>query len=164
MSLPISGGNPNPNPNRAPTHRGLDFTRAMKLGSDLGDEVDEGPITFDLVDELSAERGIPHSHLYASAAISTELEFDRTTEKVTFELCGGKCQLWGALERIDQLVDIRIERAEAGKKVFNIAAKSCLDKCEHAPVIALHTPDGTAVLTNASEKDLAEAVAEACGE
>lgn len=161
MSLPISGGKPNPN--RPPTHKGLDFARAMKLGSDLGDEVDDGPITFELVDEIATERGIPHSHLYASAAISTELEFDRTSEPVTFEFCGGKCQLWGALERIDQLVDIRIEREEAGASLFNIAAKSCLDKCDHAPVVAVHTPDGTAVLTNATEKTIAEAVAEACG-
>ena len=160
MSLPISG----PNPNRAATHRGLDFTRAMKLGNDVGDDVGDEPITFEQLDEIAVERGIAHSHLYAAVATTTELEFDRTSHEVTFELCGGKCQLWGALERIDQLVDLRNERAEAGKQLFNVVTKSCLDKCDHAPVLALHTPDGMAVLTNATDKTIAEAVAQACGE
>ena len=159
MSLPIAGGSRRPT--RSPTHKSLDHQKMMKLGLEVEDAADEQPITCDAIDELALELGVDPGDLYASAATTTDVEFARES-KVAFVVCGGICQNWGALECLEVLSDERRERVDDGRPVFDILSKSCLDRCEHAPAVEVHTPDGNAVIEQANPDKLREAIEQTC--
>lgn len=133
----------------------------MKLGLAVEDAADDEPITAEALEELALELGVDTSHLYAAAATTTDVAFSRQHD-VAFVACGGICQNWGALECLETLVDIRQTRADNGLPLFDIQAKSCLDKCEHAPTVLVHTPDGSALIEQATPDKLREAVAQTC--
>lgn len=160
MSLPIAGGGAgSPRP---PTHKPLDMNRMMKLGLAVEEAAEDAPIGGDALDELALDQGVDASHLYAAAAMTTDVEFAREHD-VAFVVCGGTCQNWGALARIEQLVTLRQQRIDDGLPGFDIQVKRCLDQCGRAPVLQIRTPDGTAWLTEATEASVAEAVEQACG-
>lgn len=161
MSLPIAG---KPRPTRPATHATLDLDRLMKLGvavEDAAEDADSEVVTQDLIDELAADLGESCSNLYAAAAMTTDLEFDRA-QPVSFVFCAGGCQGWGALDNMELMLDIRRERAEAGLPVFNVLAKNCLDRCQHAPAVLMTSPAGAALLTEVTREKLIEAVESAC--
>lgn len=160
MSLPTIGDGPK-RPTRHPTHKPLDHQKMMNLGLEVEEAAGGEPITSDAIDELALEQGVDASHLYAAAAVTTDVEIAREHD-VVFVACGGNCQNWGALECIEHLVDLRQQRLESGKAGFDIQARSCLDKCEHAPVVMVRTPDGSGVIPKASKEALSEAVDQAC--
>ncbi len=159
MSLPIAGGGGR-GP-RIPTHKALDFSKMMRCGVAVDEAADDAPITADALEELALEEGVDVSHLYAAAAVTTDVQFAREHE-VAFTVCGGNCQHWGALECLETLADIRRERIEDGKSGFDIQAKKCLDQCDLGPVVVVHTPGGKALLEKANKSALAAAVAEIC--
>lgn len=160
MSLPIAGGGPK-GPSRAPTHTPLEHQKMLNLGLAVEEAADGDPISCDAMDELALEQGVDASHLYAAAAVTTDVEFARE-HPVAFVACGGVCQNWGALDCIEHLVDLRQERLDEGKAGFDIQARSCLEKCEHAPAVMAITPDGSALIPRADKASLARAVEQAC--
>ncbi|HUH04324.1 MAG TPA: hypothetical protein VML75_20145 [Kofleriaceae bacterium] len=161
MSLPIAG---KPRPSHPATHATLDLDRLMKLGvavEDAAEDTDSELVTPVLIDQLAEDLGERCANLYAAAAMTTDLEFDRQ-HPVTFVFCAGGCQGWGALDNMELLLDLRRDRAEAGLPVFNVLAKNCLDRCQHAPAVMMTSPDGTALLTEVTREKLIEAVEGAC--
>ncbi len=162
MSLPIAPA-AKKKPSRQPTHRAIDHARLLRLGSDVEDEADEDTVDFALIDRMAVEQGIPHSHLYAGVALTTELTVEAEAA-VQVAVCVGHCQQWGALECIDALADARIERGERGAPTFDILPKECLDACEHAAAVKLRTPAGTALIPAATPAALVEAVETALDE
>ena len=131
----------------------------MKLGLEVDEAADDEPITCDAIDELALELGVDPGDLYASAAVTTDVEIAREYE-VAFVVCGGICQNWGALACLEILVDARRDRLDAGQPAFDIMAKSCLDRCEHAPAVMVRTPDGSALIEQADPHKLREAIAD----
>lgn len=159
MSLPIAG---KPRPQEPATHQPLDLDRLMKLGvavEDAADEADAEVVTLEMLEELGEEMGVAPGHLLAAAVMTTDLQIARDDE-VNFVVCAGGCQGWGALDRIDELLAIRRQRAEAGERLFGVCAKNCLDKCQQAPAVFVHGPDGAAIIDRATRDKLEEAVAE----
>ena len=132
----------------------------MNLGLAVEDAAAGEAITAGALEELALEQGVDISHLYAAAATTTDVEFAREHE-VAFVACGGNCQNWGALECIEHLVTLQQERRDAGKDTFDVLARSCLDRCEHAPVVILRTPHGDAVIPAADRTSLGAAVGQA---
>ena len=159
MSLPIAGGSRRPT--RSATHTSLDHQKMMKLGLEVEETADEQPISCDAIDELALELGVDPGDLYASAAVTTDVEIARERD-VAFVVCGGICQNWGALECLEVLADTRRNRLDEDRPVFDIFAKSCLDRCEHAPAVQVHTPDGSALIEQATPAKLREAIAQTC--
>jgi len=141
MTTPRDGAKKGPD--RSPTHKPLDHQRMMKLGLAVEECADDQPIDCDALEDLALEAGANVSHLFASAAVTTDVEFAREYN-TAFTVCGGVCQNWGALDAIEYLVELRRERIDAGQAGFDIIVKSCLDRCEHAPVVVAHSPDGSA--------------------
>ena len=138
----------------------------MKLGVVVEDALDDAgdhELSADLIDEIAEDEGVAASHLYAAVAMTTDLRFSRT-EDVSFVVCAGGCQGWGSLDILDELVRIRAERVEGGHSGFNICSRSCLDKCENAPVVMVDTPHGLAVLSKPTVGSLQDAVRQACGD
>ena len=159
MSLPTAGGSRHPS--RSPTHKALDHKKMLNLGLEVEENAEDERITCDAIEELALELGVDPGDLYASAATTTDVQIVREHD-VAFIACGGICQNWGALECLETLVDLRQSRRDDGQRLFDIAAKSCLDKCEHAPTIQVITPDGTAIIEEATPDALREAVAQTC--
>lgn len=141
-------------PNRSPTHKDIEPARLARLGLDVEELAEGGPITPDRVLGLSAEQGKEPSQYYAAIALATELELP--TAPVTAVFCVGVCQGWGALDLVDRAAEVWEQR----KGGFAIGVRSCLDRCENAPACELRTPDGTAVLAPATPDKLAAALNE----
>ena len=160
MSLPIAGGG---RPARAPTHKPLELRRVMQLAPELEEAVEEGGhevLTPELIEELAADLGASEKHLFAAAAMMTDLKFDES-DPVRFEICVGGCQSWGALSVLEKLVQLRAKRIEAGETSFGVVPRRCLDKCDRAAVVIVKTPDGTAGLSEATPEAVEAAVAQA---
>src|SRR5262245_5939491 len=162
MSLPVLG---KPRPSQPPTCSPLELDRLMKLGVAIEDAAEQaGAEELDaaLIEQVAEQTGASESHLYAAAAMTTDLRFARTAE-VTFVCCAGGCEGWRALDRIEDLVSIRRERTAAGLPGFDVHARNCLDRCAEAPAVLAVTAAGQALITGATRAKLAEAVAELCG-
>ena len=149
-------------PGREPTHSSLDNQTMARLGQIVEQAAGNQPISCNRIDDLAAEHGVEASHLYASAASTTTVEFARE-HKTAFVVCGGQCQKFGSLVLLQHLVEMRRPRLKAWfKKAFDIQARGCLNRCEQAPVVRLHTSDGVAYLERASEDDVTDAVKLTC--
>ena len=133
-------------PHRSPTHREVDMARLAGLGLDLEDIAEDGAVTLEALIELAEDRGRPASHYLAGLALASELTLTAGDAPVKLTACAGKCQSWGALDCLDHLVDRWADRR--GK--FALAVRSCLDRCEHAAVVVVDSPDGTAVIDQAT--------------
>lgn len=133
----------------------------MNLGLAVEEAADGEPITGEAIDELALEEGVDAGYLYAAAAVTTEVEFAREHD-VLFVACGGNCQNWGALDALEHLATLRQQRVDEGRAAFDIQARSCLDQCEHAPAVRMHTRDGDAFIARATRKAIDEAIALAC--
>lgn len=142
-------------PTRSTTHRDIDMTKLAGLGMEVEELAEGGPLTPDRVLALAEEQGKPPSHYYAAVALATELELP--VQPVTAVFCAGKCQSWGALDAIDRAAT-EWEKRGGG---FAIGVRSCLDKCEEAPVCELRTPSGTATLLRVKPADVTDALTEA---
>jgi hypothetical protein len=140
-------------PTRSPTHKEIDPARLARLGMVVEELAEGGPITPDRVLELAAEQGKPPSHYYAGLALATDVE--QAAAPTTAVFCVGTCQQWGALDCVDRAVE-EWERRKGG---FAIVAKSCLDRCEHAPACEIRSPSGTVTLAPATPAKVAEALA-----
>ena len=146
----------------APPAGGLDNETLARLGQIVEKAAANQPISCNAIDALAKEHGVPASHLYAAAANATTVEFAREY-KTAFVVCAGGCQAAGALDRLQQLVDIRRPRLKAWfKKAFDIQARGCLNRCDHQAVVRVHTRDGTFYLDRASAEDIEEAVKATC--
>ena len=135
----------------------------MNLGlaaEEAVEDADDEAITCDAIDELALEEGVDAGYIYAAIAVTTEVQVAREHD-VAFIACGGNCQHWGALECLEHLATVRQQRIDDGLPGFDIQARKCLDRCEQAPVITMHTGSGTAVIEHASKKTIDEALAAA---
>jgi hypothetical protein len=142
-------------PNRSTTHREIDMNKLAGLGMEVEELAEGGPVTPDRLLAYAEEQGKPPSHYYAAVALATEVELP--SAPVTAVFCAGKCQSWGALDAIDRAA-AEWEKRGGG---FAIGVRTCLDKCEEAPVCELRTPSGTATLLRVKPEQISEALAEA---
>jgi hypothetical protein len=152
-----------PSPNRSPTHEDVPPAVLAKLALDLDEAVDENggaPLPHATLVDLAGDRGKPVSQYYAASVLATDVEI-AATHPVTMVFCAGVCQRWGALDCVDHAAARREERAAAGQPLFDIAVRTCLDKCEHAPVCELRTPDGTSTISQTTSAKIDEALAAA---
>lgn len=142
-------------PNRSPTHTDIEMGKLAGLGMEVEELALGGDLTPDRFIALAEEQGKPPSHYYAAVALATDLELP--TAPVTAVFCAGKCQSWGALDAIDAAVATWEKRGGG----FAIGVRTCLDRCEDAPVCELRTPSGTAVLLRTKPDEVAAALADA---
>jgi hypothetical protein len=148
-----------PTPTRAPTHEDLPPASLARLGLDLDEAHEQAgqPLDHASLVELAAERGKPVSHYYAAAALAAEVPL-AAKHAVALVFCAGTCQRWGALDCIDQAALRLDQRIADGRAGFDIAVRPCLDRCEHAAVCEIRTPDGTSVLTRTTPAAIDEAL------
>ena len=162
MSLPIFS--PKPVPSRPATHGSLDLTQLMRLGGEVEEALNmagDDALDVALLEDLAGDLGVPISHLFAAAALTTQLPFAQG-DGPAFTVCAGGCQRWGALPVLEALVVERERRAQAGEPTFEIHAKRCLDQCDKAAVVAVRTQHGTGLLAEVTPESAREAARLAC--
>ena len=144
-----------------PTHKAMPLERLVSLGMDLESHAPDGAVTPAALEEFAASEGIALREAYAAVAFNPNLRFDRPND-AAFTVCSGGCQGYGALEQIDTLLALRSEREAAGETSFDLCTKTCLDACDHGPVVAVMTADGGAAkITKCDSAKLKEAIEEA---
>ena len=149
-------------PTRSPTHRDIEFSRLASMTVEVEELADGAPLTPGPMLELAEDRGRPVSHYYAAAALGADVEI-AVEHPIQAVFCAGKCQAWGALDNIDRAAAVWERRRDAKLPLFDIVTRQCLDRCDHAAVCEVRTPDGTAVLTEATPAKVEEALKEALG-
>ncbi|HTM19285.1 MAG TPA: hypothetical protein VL172_02220, partial [Kofleriaceae bacterium] len=80
MSLPVLG---KPRPSQPATHSPLELDRLMKLGvavEDAAEAAGTEELDADLIEQVADDTGAAPSHVYAAAAMTTDLRFARTAE------------------------------------------------------------------------------------
>jgi hypothetical protein len=144
-------------PTRSTTHRDIEFGKLASLGLEIEDMADGEPVTQEQIAQLANDRGRPVSHYLAASVLATEVEMIAEAP-IQAVFCAGKCQSWGALDCIDRAVELREKHPG-----FDVVPRQCLDKCEHAAVCEIRTPDGTATITIATPAKVEAALKEALG-
>lgn len=157
MSLPFAPGGGKPT--RAPTHKPLDLSRLMNLGSSVQQLSTDGRVSAEAIEDRAHEDGIAIEHLYVAAAVVADIEIAREHD-LAFEVCAGGCQGWGSVDVLEHLLSRRADRIEDSSPAFDVVPRRCLDKCAVAPAVVVVTPDGRAVLEAASRDSLDAAIAE----
>lgn len=134
-----------------------------RLGQLVEQAASGKPVAHATILELARAHEVDASALYASAAVTTSVELARE-HRVAFVVCGGACQSFGALDCLQHLIELRNQRHKRWfKKAFDIQAKSCLNGCDHAPMVRVHTRDGVGYIQRATPEHLSAAVKELCG-
>ena len=111
------------------------------------------------LDAMSRELGVSREQVYAALAMSETTSL-ATEHDLKFVVCTGNCRDRGALPCVQRLLEIRDGRLAAGKSCFDIVPRQCLGRCQVGPAIELSTPDGTAVLANATPAMIDQAMSE----
>ena len=118
-----------------------------------------GVLRADDLDAVSRELGAPREQVYAALAMSETTSLEAQHD-LKFVVCTGNCRDRGALLCVQRLLAIRDGRQAAGKSGFDIVPRQCLGRCQVGPAIELATPDGTAVLANATPAMIDQATSE----
>jgi NADH:ubiquinone oxidoreductase subunit E len=142
---------------RPPTHAAVELSTLLRLAGEIQDAAGSGPVTPGLLEDVAADQGVPRSHLYAAAAVVPDLSFERRSA-VRFVVCAGGCQQWGALERLEQLLQLREGRIARGEPPFDVHPRACLDRCDFSPVLQIETGEGIALLPLATAEKVAAAI------
>jgi len=136
----------------------MPLERLVSLGMELEGHAPDGAVTPAALEAFSESEGVALREAYAAAAFNPNLRFDRPND-TAFIVCTGGCQQYGALEQLDTLIALRREREAAGDTSFDICAKTCLDACDHGPVVGVQTADGGAAkITKCDSAKLKEAI------
>lgn len=142
---------------KAKTHKSLPMDKLMRMAGDVEDIARDGTVRAEDIDDLSADCGVPREKLYAglgmSGDVTLQLEHD-----IQFVICTGGCQDFGALPCVRELLDIREERLEDGSPGFDVVPRSCLNRCQSAPVVEVRSKEGNAVIQDATPSSLGDAV------
>ena len=152
----------NPARHRRPeTHKPASPMKLMELGLIVEEEAEGEAVSVDLIENVADDEGVPIALVFAGAALIPGLNHEQSSD-VRFEVCIGQCQSWGALERLNQLVALRLEAQGDRKANFDVVPVECLDRCDKAPVMRVHTPEGVAALDRVEKVELNAAVDQLC--
>ncbi len=122
-----------------PTHAAIDFDVLWPLAEAL-DALPE-PRRADDVDAVAERAGVPRAHAWVALGMQPMVQLQRE-HPIAIGVCCGRCQLWGAAERIEALLTLRRARIAAGQLAFDLVPRGCLSRCERAPVATAVMADG----------------------
>ena len=161
MQATLEGTSDRKRPNRPETHKPAPMMKLMDLGLEVEAEAAGEPATMELLNSIAYDQDASIEHLLAGAALMEGLTFERATD-IRFKVCTGHCQRWGALPRLLHLVSLLQAGGADRKANFDIEPVECLDRCDRAPAVIVHTPDGVAALDGVTDADLTAAVEQLC--
>ena len=95
----------------------------------------------------------PKWYVWAAMGGHPMLSLPREHEVLVY-VCVGRCQLWGGVELLESVLDLKRERASAGKVDFDLAPHGCLNRCAQAPMAIAHVEDGYVGMERAGVDDV----------
>jgi NADH:ubiquinone oxidoreductase subunit E len=138
----------------------MELGRLVSLATELEAAAADGFLSRDTLTQFATDQGIGLREAYAAAAFNPNLRFEQRND-VTFVVCSGGCQQYGALETLGALLSLRERREAEGAASFDIATRTCLDACQEGPVIGVQSLGGSAKIPLATPDKLDETVAQA---
>ena len=156
MNFPPGGGPP-----LTPTHKPIDMMSLYELFASIRTMAQNGPIkTLDL-ESLAKKEGVPRTHAYAATMFDPTISLESDGDS-SITICTGRCQIFGAIDILEELLSIRDTRAEKGEVTFNVVPKSCLDQCDFPPVLMSKSAHGICGHRFAKMEELPEIVETIC--
>lgn len=136
---------------REPTHKPLDMMAMMELADALSERGRE--LTAADVEAVAEQEDAPVSHVWAAMGGHPMLSLKRE-HKVLVYVCVGRCQLWGGVELLESALELKRERAAAGKTDFDLSPHGCLNRCAQAPMAIAQAEDGYVGMERAGVDDV----------
>ena len=136
---------------REPTHKPLDMMAIMELADALSERGRE--LTVADLEAAAEQEDAPVSHVWAAMGGHPMLSLKREHEVLVY-VCVGRCQLWGGVELLESVLDLKSDRAAAGKVDFDLAPHGCLNRCAQAPMAIAHVEDGYVGMERAGVADV----------
>ena len=152
---------PNQGPPLKLTHDPIPPEEMMRLRDALRTRCQDSKVTMDVIEQVASSSNAPRAHVYASAALDPNLVIDAETN-VLIAICVGTCQGQGAIENLETLLKIRSERKQAGKRIFDVVPRTCLDMCVHSPIAMSRSPHGMAAHPKLTKEQIDELVTTLC--
>lgn len=147
---------------RPPTHPAPDMARLFEIGDALVEEAEltmNGELTAEDLESFAGSEGHRLLDVWIAAGLHPEVVVARS-HAVAFGVCVGRCQMWGAAPLFQALLAMSDARAQAGQPTFDVVARGCLNRCEHAPFVAVSTDDGVFGVGQATPEMLEQAIAQ----
>ena len=158
MNFPPQGGPP-----LIPTHKPIDMMSLYEIFATVRTMAQDGPIKLSELEALAETEGVPRTHAYAATmfdpTIALEMEGDASVI-----VCTGKCQMFGSIELLEELLKIRDARKVEGAAPINVLPRSCLDQCDFPPVMMSKSKHGLCAHKFAKMEELPEIVETICSD
>jgi NADH:ubiquinone oxidoreductase subunit E len=133
----------------------------FQLAGDIGDIADEEPITADLLEKAAEELDVPLTHIYAALLYDPSLQPEREHE-VAFEVCLQRCQFFGSVATLTDLLALKHQRESEEKPGFDVVPRGCLDRCDYPPVVCSRSSHGVHLHGQVNAEKLEELVDGLC--
>ena len=144
-----------------PTHAPLDIMKLFEIVEGLAGYVGEGEVTADVVEAYATKKALPKGEVYAALIFDPTLQFV-PSYGAKVEVCTGRCQLFGGIDLVDNLLAVRDGRLREGKAGFDVVPRNCLDQCDFPPIVRTVTSAGTYDHRNVTVDGLGEIISAAC--
>ena len=151
----------NAGPPRPVTHQRIDPLKLKDIAERLENFLDGQPTTPALMRQFSEEEGVVLSHAYAGLAVAPQIMPPIDSETL-IAICVGDCQEQGALENLEELLELKDGLDQKGSPSFSIVPRHCLDMCAHSPVCISRSPHGQAAHPRLKKESLQEMVSQLC--
>jgi NADH:ubiquinone oxidoreductase subunit E len=158
MNFPPQGGPP-----LIPTHQPIDMMSLYDLFETIREMAATGPIKIADLEALADEKGVPRTHAYAATMFDPSIELE-TRSDVSIHVCTGRCQVFGAIDLLEELLKIRDARTKEGKKSMDVVPRSCLDQCDFPPVMVSRSAHGMCGHRFVKKEEIEEIVQSICSE
>jgi NADH:ubiquinone oxidoreductase subunit E len=152
MNFPPSGGEP-----LTPTHQPIDMMTLYEIFGEIRGMAAEGPLTVKAVEELAQQKDVPRTYAYAATMFDPTIAIESTGDAHIY-VCTGRCQMFGSIDILEDLLTLRDKRADANQGPINIVPRSCLDRCDYPPVMMSKSVHGMCTHDFTKKEDLDEIV------
>lgn len=156
MNFPPQGGPP-----LIPTHQPIDMMSLYDLFGTIRGMAQSGPIKISDLEALAEKEGVPRSHAYAATMFDPTITLE-TEGDSSIVVCTGRCQMFGAIDILEELLKMRDARKAEGATPLNVLPRSCLDQCDFPPVMMSRSEHGLCTHRFAKMEELPEIVETIC--
>ena len=158
MNFPPGGGSP-----PTPTHQPIDMMSLYELFGSIREIAEGGVVTITAIEDLAEREGVPRTHAYAAMMFDPTIALE-TEGSTSINVCTGRCQMFGAIDVLEELLVARDTRKANGDSPLNVIPRSCLDQCDFPPVLMSKSPNGLCTHRFAKSAELPEIIEAICSE
>ena len=99
--------------------------------------------------------------IYAATMFAPTITFEMDGDASVI-VCTGRCQMFGSIDLLEELLKIRDSRKTEGLSAINVLPRSCLDQCDYPPVMMSKSQHGVCAHQFAKTEELPEIIEAIC--